>query len=144
MLEKLTCVWYSFGRSGIYTFHHLSQGLANVTWDSKYESHRSSNEYPSSETSRPFAGCKSQKNSLLSPSVVKVKLVKSTCDKSRFQQSLCPGNLRLCSIISWDGEGWLFYAKEGGFTLSLETSFFLDGQKLIQQCTRRLCWQESP
>ena len=94
----------------------------------------SPNEYPLSETSRPFAGCKSQKKSLRSPSVVKVKLVKSTCDKSRSQQSLCPGILRLCN--SWDGEGWLFHAKEGGFTLSLETSFFLDGQKLIQQCTK--------
>ena len=139
MLEKLACVWYSFGQSGIYTFHHLSQGLANITWDSKCESRRSPNEYPSSEASQPFAGCKRKKNSLCSTSAVKVKLMKLTSDKFRSQQSLCPGNLRLCSIISWDGEASLFHAKEGGFTLSLETSFFLDGQKLMQQCTRRLC-----
>ena len=56
---------------------------------------------------------------------------------SRLVISLCPSNhyaqgtWDCVVIISWDRERWLFHAKEGGFTLSLETSFFLDGQKLI-------------
>ena len=58
---RYTHTFNRFSRSGISTFCHWSQGLANETWNPKCESRhppflaRNANENPASETSRPLA-----------------------------------------------------------------------------------------
>ena len=88
---RYTHMFNRFSWSGISTFRHWRQGLANETWNPKRESHhspclaRNANGNPSSETSRPLATLSltvgrfaAKQGSLLSQ---RGRLVASLCSK---------------------------------------------------------------